>query len=509
MYNRLASDVVPRLSESICQSLCAQELLKYVSIPELKFLTDEERLFLLQHDPIYPSGQLVRFILYYLDTREKSRREDDFRKFVACVIRASEHRGHKELTKFFRAKIGDEEWLLIRDIESKSRTPLPSPYQTPQNSPYQTPQNSPIPACHVISPEKPLTLNTLEGRLVEDAVLDIDRQLWLSFSKGDYSNLKCVIEKMHEEHGKFDKDCEVVAMWFESLFLMHSSKKYDDALEKLDGAQELAGDTVNENILVGRILQRKAQVYLMKGKKLVGAEHFKMAKERLQSVGRGYDKTNMFCREAKMLSATEPHRRDDIEKVYQAALDTLEKDDPYFLASYPSVTLSKAAFHLHLAFGSKPTSEDRLPMVSSDDVLKAKETLSSFSVEEHILLDMRKLEFDVIQAELCRVEGRMEEARRRFTQLKCTVETNGVGNIAAIVEHRLAECYKEEMVRDAVPNCLLSNTTPQSSQAAVQLHPQDGLTLEATPQQCECSGREAPTMELRVAVTDPPTATNL
>ena len=431
-YNRLASDVVPRLSETICQSLCVQELLKYVSIPDLKFLTDKERLYLLERDSTCPSGQLARMILDFLDTREESSKEDDFRKFVACVSRASDHRGHKELTKYFRAKMGDGEWFLIQDIENESRTPLPSPYETPQNSP--------VPAHHVviISPEKPCPpLITLQGKLVEDAVLDMDRKLWLSFSKGDYGDLKCQIGKMHREHGKFDKDCEVVAMWFQSLILMHSSKNYDDALEKLDSALELATDCDNKTILVGRILQRKAQVYLMKGKKQAGAMHFKMAKEQLQFVGRGYDKSNMFCREAKMLSATEPHRRDDIEKVYQDALCTLEKDDPYFLASYPSVTLSKAAFHLHLAFGSKPTSKDSLPLVSADDILKAKETLSGFSVEEHILLDMRRFEFDLIQAELCRVEGRREEAQSKFTQLKHTVEMSGVGNIASIVQHRL------------------------------------------------------------------------
>lgn len=116
----------------------------------------------------------------------------------------------------------------------------------------------------------------------------------------------------------------------------------------------------------------------MKGKKHVGATHFKMAKEQLQFVGRGYDKTNMYCREAKMLSVTETHRRADM---YQDALGTLEMDDPYFLASYPSMTLSKAAFHLHFAFGSKLTLKDDLPTVSAEDIQKARETLSGFNEE--------------------------------------------------------------------------------------------------------------------------------
>ena len=86
----------------------------------------------------------------------------------------------------------------------------------------------------------------------------------------------------------------------------------------------------------------------------------------------------MFCREAKVLSATlsaEPDRWTDIEKVYERALCTLEKDDPYFLASFPSVILSKAAFHLHFAFGSKAPESTDPPAVSTEDIQKARETL--------------------------------------------------------------------------------------------------------------------------------------
>lgn len=133
---RVTSNVVLRLSEEICESLNVQELLKYVKIPELNFLTIEERQSLrtLLCDPNWPSGYLSSTVLDFLETREESKKEDDFRKFIACVSRASEHRGHKELTKFFRAKLGEEEWLVIKRIEDESRTPLPSPYATPQNS---------------------------------------------------------------------------------------------------------------------------------------------------------------------------------------------------------------------------------------------------------------------------------------------------------------------------------------------------------------------------------------
>ena len=229
--------------------------------------------------------------------------------------------------------------------------------------------------------------------------------------------------------------------------MMHRHVKYADALVSLDRALDLKGQCINDTILVGRILQRKAQIHLMMGLKNLAADEFERAKEQLQFVGRGYDKTNMYCREAKMMSATEPHRRDDNERVYEDALRTLEKDDPYFLASYPSVTLSKAAFHLHFAFGSKLTHNDRLPTVDSADIEKATETLSNFSEEEHILIDMRRFEYDLVQAELCRLEGREEEARGRFTRLIHDAGEKKTGNIASIAEHRLkwmsSECSIE------------------------------------------------------------------
>ncbi len=269
---------------------------------------------------------------------------------------------------------------------------------------------------------------------MEESFINMDSKLWLSFSKGCYNDLEELVRRILEEQESFDSDCQVVAKWFQSLIMMHRHVKYADAIKKLDSALTLANSCVNKTILVGRILQRKAQIYLMIGEKKKGADSFKEAKEHLQFVGRGYDKTNMYCREAKMLSATEPHRRDDIEKVYGDALSSLEKDDPYFLASYPSVTLSKAAFHLHFAFGSKPTDKDKLPSVPSADINKAKETLSGFNEEEHILIDMRQLEYDLIQAELCRLEGKEENAKKMFTLVAKKRET---GNIVAIAKHRL------------------------------------------------------------------------
>lgn len=405
------------------------ELLKYTTIPDLEFLEDDEYDHVWKLTDQCPSEQVASRILGLLRRRKGSRREDDFRKFVACIVRASEHRGHQDILKGIQSKLPRKEWSLIQNIVDESETPEPSPYTTPQHSP--------TPSHHKIlqSPEKPVTLISLQGQLVEEKFLEVERKLWLSFSKGSYDNLECLITGVHKECGQFDADCRVVALWFESLVMMHRHVKYEDAIQKLDTALDLIPSCVNETILEGRILQRKAQINLMRGLKNVGSKDFEMAKQRLQFVGRGYDKTNMYCREAKILSATEPHKRTDIEKVYQDALGTLEKDDPYFLASYPSVTLSKAAFHLHFAFGSKLTSKDQIPTVSVDDIQKAKETLAGFNEEEYILIDMRRFEYDLIQAELCRLEGSKGEARKRFTKLQYA--GGKTGNIASIATHRL------------------------------------------------------------------------
>lgn len=84
----------------------------------------------------------------------------------------------------------------------------------------------------------------------------MDRKLWLSFSRGSYDDLECLIRTVQD--GKYDLDCKVVALWFESLIMMHRHAEYDDAIGMLDSALDLSRNCVNETILVGRILQRKA-----------------------------------------------------------------------------------------------------------------------------------------------------------------------------------------------------------------------------------------------------------
>ena len=149
--------------------------------------------------------------------------------------------------------------------------------------------------------------------------------------------------------------------------------------------------------------------------------------------------TCMWCCEAKVMSATEPERKEEIEKIFQCAFGSLESDEPHFLSSYLSLVLSKAAFHLRFAFGAKPSGTE-LPPVSYENVQKAREILvgchkmlASFGVKKDMLIDARRLEYDSVEAELCRLEGKEEEARSRFSVL---AQATG-SNLAAIAEHRL------------------------------------------------------------------------
>ena len=50
-------------------------------------------------------------------------------------------------------------------------------------------------------------------------------------------------------------------------------------------------------------------------------------------------------------------------------------------------------------------------MVEPADIQKAVETLSGFSEEEHILIEMRWFEYDLVQAELCQLKGRGKRRR--------------------------------------------------------------------------------------------------
>ena len=446
-HNYSVGDCVLRRNREILESLDVGEILKSMLTPVLTFLTpkDENELHGLQ-DTKKPEGMIIQRMLFFLRAHPEEIRDEAFRKFVACIrVSADEAHGHRDLVKIFQHKLPDQEWQLIEDlVKEVIDSPLPSPYRTPQQTPLTASHTYNAPALiNAHSPERPFPRIALQGQLAErEGFVTIERDLWWSFSTGKYHRLEQTVAGIQRDDSfRVEIDCQVVAMWFDSLITMHRDGEYSRAIGKLYDALELCKqkNCVNGTILEGRIHQRIAQNCLMKGLKEEATMHFQMAKEKLQMVERGYDKTNMFCREAKILSATEPHRRADIEKTYDLALSTLEKDDSYFLASFPSVTLSKTAFHLRVAFGSQANRDSNLPQVCASDIAKAEETLHTIEEEEHIKIEMRQFEYDFLRAELCRLQGDERSAREKFAKLTHTSGSEKVKNIVSLAEHRLQQ----------------------------------------------------------------------
>ena len=62
--------------------------------------------------------------------------------------------------------------------------------------------------------------------------------------------------------------------------------------------------------------------------------------------------------------------------------------------------------------------------------------MKDFKEDEHILIDMRRNEYDFLQAELCRLEGNQKEAERRFIKITSARDCK-VKNIVSLASHRL------------------------------------------------------------------------
>ena len=430
-------DCVLRPSNELLSSLNVNEILNAMISPVLSFLElhEKEKLEQLLENET-PSRRITRRLLNFIIGRQGEARDGACRRFVACIVQTmEEERGHKDLKKIYRSKLPEHEWRFIEDLlREVNDSPMPSPYRTPLP---RTLNARDIRARE--TPERPIPFIELQGQLAEkDGFATIERDLWLCFSNGEYSKLEHTVLGVQRDRS-FRTDCQIVAMWFNSLIIMHRDGGYLDAIRELSEALLLCkrDNCVNRTILEGRIYQRMTQNYLMNGLQDLAMKTFELAKDRLQMVGRGYDKANMFCREAKIMSALEPHRRAEIEDTYNRALRALEKDDPYFLASFPSVTLSKAGFYLGVSFGSKVNDGSTLPDVRPSDIAKAEETLKTIVEGEHILLEMRRFEYSFLCAELCRLQGEVEKAREQFAALTTKPGSSKVKNIVSLAEQRL------------------------------------------------------------------------
>ena len=445
-------------SRALSEQLNFTQLLPYFSTPGYQFLNNEElnKLDELPTDRLKANKLLVilRAKPWYA-----------IRKFLACVFDEDEHSGHEDLAKLFQSILPPDEIKKIRQLMRKpivrvnhcsccnrrSKSTLVTSHRSMAVVQYDGPR-----------PELPMTLVQYEGCLVRKGYDKLDRQLWDHFSNGRYDDL-AVLTKRVNANTKAPIDFKIIGKWFESLILMHRDGNYKICLRDiLKPALGMCSESKvqNRNILEGRICQRMAQVYLVMGKKEKATKYFNRAKGLLQFVARGYEKVNMFCREAKIMCATMPEKRKEIEEMFCMALGNVSEDDSFALASIPSIILSKAAFHLKISFGSKPSSSDiekvLLPTVSPDDKNKARDVLKRLP-KSNVLLTMRKCEHKLLHGELLRLDDETVAATQIFEEVIRESETAKLHNIVASAKHRLQVIKAEREWDDSIEEILEGN----------------------------------------------------
>ena len=486
-------------------SLLIYNLLNFKSLfpeilnPCLKFLSRSE---IKQFEKIHGNYEKSRKMLYFL--HDKGAKE--LRRFVASLLSEPEHLGHKELSEVILKDLPSHERRLILRIVKKATADFnptddvvlnwsqccdnssPDDNEFSSISSSSSGRSTPETDCFhdyhstvketgfvnvstneqkcvknkMAKPLKPPPLITLQGFLKGKSYDKIDRTLWTFFSNGQYDNLSILTTRLQQCH---NIDLQIVGKWFQSLIIMHLDGDYNRCLsEILSPALEVcrSNPTVsNPTILEGRILQRMAQVYLVLGQKELALTFFKRACDSLQFVSRGYDRVNMLCRRAKILSATSPEKRQEIEDIYNEALQNVSDTDSFALASKPSLILSKAAFHLHISFGLKADPLSNVePEVDDCDIRKAKDTLFALP-EEMVLLDMRKCERQLLLAELLRLSGDIHKAIASFKIVIKESESKKLHNLAAISKQRINLLQQEldkitladELLKD-LPECV-------------------------------------------------------
>ena len=488
-----------------CHSRLIYNLLNFKSLfpeilnPSLKFLSRSE---IKQIEKIHGNYEKSRKILYFLNNKGAK----ELRRFVASLVSEPEHLGHKELSEVILNDLPSHERRRILRIVKKATADFnptddvvlnwsqhdnSSPDDdelssvSSSSSGRSTPETDCFHDCHasvketgfvnvstkeqkcvenkMAKPLKPPPLITLQGYLKGKSYDKIDRKLWTFFSNGQYDNLSILTTRLQQCHNNID--LQIVGKWFQSLIIMHRDGDYHKCLsEVLSPALEVcrSNPTVsNPTILEGRILQRMAQVYLVSGQKEVALSFFERACDSLQFVSRGYDRVNMLCRRAKILSATSPEKRQEIEDIYNEALQNVSDTDSFALASKPSLILSKAAFHLHISFGFKANPLSNVePEVDDCDIKKAKDTLFALP-EEMVLLDMRKCERQLLLAELLRLSGDIHKAIASFKTVIKESESKKLHNLAAISKQRIHLAQLEldkitladELLKD-LPECV-------------------------------------------------------
>ena len=252
----------------------------------------------------------------------------------------------------------------------------------------------------------------------------------------------------------------IVGMWFESMncVFIHDCKDHQLCVgELLKPALEKCKDSVvtNRNILEGRIYLRMSQVYLSRGDKANATEFYERAKE-LLCFSRGYDRAKLFLREAKVFSSLPLTPRKEIEKMYQFALDNFDENHA---CCRPTAHLSLAAFYLHISFGSKPDPCSPAPLVSEEEIWKAKTQLGA--VEGVFLPSLRLCEQRLLEAELLRLEGKPNRALEAFKETAKLCQEFKLKNLIAIANNRCLTIKLRTEKEDFLDNLLKQASSPE------------------------------------------------
>ena len=251
--------------------------------------------------------------------------------------------------------------------------------------------------------------------------------------------------------------------WFNAIncVFVHHCKDHKYCIENVlePALQQCQHQSVlNRNILEGRIRLRLAQVYLMSGNKQKAIENSEIARQ-LLSLTCGYDVAKLLLREAKVMSATQPHRRVEIESMYLAALHNF---DEAHSCCKPTAHLSLAAFYLNTSFGCKPKPEAAVPVPSKEDVRKAKGQLEALDGLGLMLPSLRLCERNLLLAELLRLDDKLQEAHTLFTETAVESHKTGLDNLVAIAEHR-CKIIKQEEQKSAFLDKLLLDISEEDS----------------------------------------------
>ena len=403
-------------SRRIHKFVKVDELIPLMVHPQLTFASSSE---LKELRKIRGDSNKARELLVMLKGK---RNPATFCKFVASLKLEDEHCGNQELAEEIIVNIPEKERKRINEIiRNVKRVERP------------------------LQPQLELQ-GCLRGRKYDE----VDHRLWDNLQKGEYDLFYQLTTRMRKSAVA---EYQTLGLWFESVAYTHSHKDHEKCIsDLLKPALELCKDSnmlsTNQTILEGRLHLRLSQILLVLGKNEEAVHHFDVAETRLQYVSKGYDKVQLLLRKAKVLSTTSPHDHHDklkIENIYASALDCISDDSPFAFACRPSLYLSKAAFHLGIAFGSKPSSTAAPPnIISNDNIRKARDALNAVSHKEIQPIVIRHCEQCLVEAELLRLEGDVGNALKIFQEVKQKGIDKGLNNLVSIAEHRIIYLEQEK-----------------------------------------------------------------